>query len=232
MQNNLKANFSDKNIVFLRKYLRINKADNYKKLNFLKKNMISKLNKLNKLNKNYFLKNYKKNNFYLALKLFYFNKFKIAELGPPLFFESSKLVYMDAFLKFFYNKNDLEYNQLKHFKEIKKKIMRFAWDAGDVGQNEISLFRDIFLDGYKSRDSNINIYNQRTKAKEPRHIYSDTEDYHEVEIFNGKVLKQAKNTYELFLSDRDYLFDKTTELSTRKQLKEYAKKKYRKNLEE
>lgn len=35
--------------------------------------------KLNKLNKNYFLKNFKKNNFYLALKLFYFNKFKIAE---------------------------------------------------------------------------------------------------------------------------------------------------------
>lgn len=26
--------------------------------------------------------------------------------------------------------------------------MRFAWDAGDVGQNEISIFRDIFLDAY------------------------------------------------------------------------------------
>ena len=38
--------------------------------------------------------------------------------------------------------------------------------------------------------------------------------------------KTSQNTYELFLSDRDYLFDKTAELSTRKQLKEYAKKKY------
>lgn len=39
-------------------------------------------------------------------------------------------------------------------------------------------------------------------------------------------LKTTKNTFELFLSDRDYLFDKKTEISMRKKLKEYAKKKY------
>lgn len=32
---------------------------------------------------------------------------------------------------------------------MKKKFMHFAWDAGDVGQKEISIFRDIFLDAYK-----------------------------------------------------------------------------------
>jgi hypothetical protein len=65
--------------------------------------------------------------------------------------------------------------------------MRFAWDAGDVGQKEISLLRDMFLDGYNFRDSNISIYHPRTNIKEPRQIYSDTEDTFEVDFFDGKT---------------------------------------------
>jgi hypothetical protein len=40
MQNNLKANSNDKNIVFLRKYIKINKISNYKKLNILNNKLL------------------------------------------------------------------------------------------------------------------------------------------------------------------------------------------------
>jgi len=156
----------------------------------------------------------------------------MAELGPTLFFESTRLLHMDAFSKFFYNNKNLKYNQLNHFKEMKKKIMRFCWDSGDVGRKEISIFRDLFLAAYKTRDSNIATYNPRVKYKEPRNIYSDTEDFNEVEIFNGKVLKQPLNTFELFVSHREFEFDKERALFIRKKLKKEAKKRYAQNLDE
>lgn len=103
--------------------------------------------------------------------------------------------------------------------------MRFCWDSGDVGRKEISIFRDLFLAAYK-----LEILIQL-------HIILELNiKSREIFILILKILMKLKfsmvsfkttlNTFELFVSHREFEFDKERALFIRKKLKKEAKKRY------
>jgi len=202
LQFNLKKNNNDKNIVFLRKYLKMNKAQNIKKFNFMNSKVILKLSK------NYFFQNLSKNNFYSVLKLLYYNKVQIIELSSHVYFETKNLFLRNAYQNFFFNESNVQYNPLNYFHELKKDYMLSAKNAGDIANTEISIIRDLFLDECNSRDSYKKVYNHPSKIREPRGIYSDNEDFFDIDFFNGKFLKKSNYTNEFFVTEPILKFDK------------------------
>ena len=86
--------------------------------------------------------------------------------------------------------------------------MLSAKNAGDIANTEISIIRDLFLDECNSRDSYKKVYNHPSKIREPRGIYSDNEDFFDIDFFNGKFLKKSNYTNEFFVTEPILKFDK------------------------
>jgi len=228
LQYNLKTNVNDKNIIFLRKYLQVNKDYSLKRLCLTKSFFI-----LN-FNKNYFLKNLSKNNFYSVLKLLYYNKFKIMELASNVYNETTNLFYRKALDKFFFNKEDIKYNPKNIFKDLKKDFKKLSEGDSDLAFYEISLIRNYFLDEIKTRDSNQDsdtfFYLKKKITKRKTMSYpSYTEDFFDVDFFNGKIARQLGiNFYNL--TNSSISFNKRKETNIKKILRKEAEAKYAEKL--
>jgi len=156
------------------------------------------------------------------------------ELASNVYNETNNLFYRKALDKYFFNKEDIKYNPKNIFKDLKKDFKKLSEGDSDLAFYEISLIRNYFLDEIKTRDSNQDsdtfFYIKKKISKRKTMSYpSYTEDFFDVDFFNGKILRQpGLNFYNLtnsFIS-----FDKGKETNIKKILRKEAEEKYAEKL--